>query len=229
MAGWEFGGWGCGVWRQRWKRGDLDIWKRKPTLVGERLRALKSGCCEVLALHLVSMGQKPSCCSLGELSNPRSWGVEAWGTIPASPWVLPSWLLRVSQTHGPWNLLLHCGQCPAHAPCLLVPGWPLEHAAAPGTLPAEGGIWAETCLPACVPTSPPSFPSPTEHLWPRLPSAGCSLGGRLPTHTSPSPASHLPGGQTARPGGGRQTQTESRSPDSTLSTSHCPSQGQTSG
>lgn len=84
---------------------------------------------------------------------------------------------------------------PMPSPCLLVPGWPLEHAAALGTLPAEGGIWAETCLPACVPTSPPSFPSPTEHLWPLLPSGGCSLGGRLPTHRLPSPASA---------GGGRQ-------------------------
>lgn len=114
------------VWRQRWKSGLLDIWKRKPKLVGECLMALRSGW-KVLASTSGLNGQKFSCCFLGELSNPRSWGVYAPGTIPALPWVYLPWLLRFSQTPGAWNLLievfcthcqplLHCGQWPSLCP-----------------------------------------------------------------------------------------------------------------
>lgn len=63
------------------------------------------------------------------------------------------------------------------------PGRLLEHAAAPGTLPEEGGIWAETRLPASVPAgTPPFLPSPTEHLWPLLPFLWLFLM-RVPSHS----------------------------------------------
>lgn len=69
---------GRGVWRQRWKSGVLDIWKRKPKLVGERLMALKSGW-EVLASTSSLYGPKIQLLLLRGAFKPKELGSRGLG------------------------------------------------------------------------------------------------------------------------------------------------------
>ena len=176
MAGWEFGG--RGVWRQRCRSSVLDVWKRRPKLLGERPMALESGWKGLASFYIWSIwAEIQSCCcfQIQEAGDRRP-----WGTIPALTWYMHHDCGDAVKPPGPGSCRLRCSD-------LCSPPLPYHGRArpVPDASSTRAGLWILLCpqelgqlreafgrrrAPCLYPAGSPSFLlSPVQRLGPLLP------------------------------------------------------------